>query len=472
MKRRVPIFFLAAALARCGGEASFFLAGAAQADITPRFEPYQDANGNLRYDQGEPFEDADGDGKIKTLWLGGFGPRQPTGVHDPLSARTVVFSAGGELFSLTALDALGASTGRMDAIRARAAELLGEHAFPTERMIIASTHTHQAPDSIGIFAPESLQKGWDPEYLDLLVVRAAESIRDARLRLRPARVRAAAAAAPELVRDTIPPEVREADLVALQFLGQDGEAIATLISISNHPEAAWNQNTLISADYPAVLREKIEERFGGLALFFAGALGLMQTPAEIAPAGFERVEAVGDAYARKAIAALENQAGKEITALRWKIGTATAPLEHLELRLAVEANIAEGYWPYLYQSEQEPCASAYGCFDLPLWVLVFGERITLLTAPGELVPELLRGGISRPPDSTGPFPDAPFEPVLADHLATPLVLPIGLCGAEIGYIYPKIEYDPAAYYSYSHSAGPSVGGAITGALCALLDGLR
>lgn len=451
-------------------------AGTAVGDITPRFEVYSDLDGNARHDPGEPFEDTDGDGELDTLWMGGFGPRHPTGVHDPLTVRTVALRVGGELFTLTAIDALGVSTGRIDAVRQGAyRRLRGRFDLEPGHMIVASTHTHQAPDTIGIFGPDTFTPGWDPAYLDLVVEEAVDSIATAVEVLEPAElVVTSARVGAGVVRDTIPPAILDPYVGIIQARRPDGgAALATLVSAACHPEAAWNQNTLISADFPHVLRKSLEEDFGGTALFFSADLGLMQTPEKIAPAGFGRVEAVGKAYADAVAGALEAAVPAEPGGLApvFRAEAVTLPLEHAELYLAIHEEVAEGYLDSIYQSDQEPCAQAYGCFDAPVTVLRLGEVMTLVALPGEITPELVVGGITRPPDSSGPYPDAPPEPALADHLTTAHRFLIGLAGAELGYIYPRMTYDPDSYYSYRHGPGPSLAAHLMPAVAAMLDTL-
>jgi hypothetical protein len=143
----------------------------------------------------------------------------------------------------------------------------------------------------------------------------------------------------------------------------------------------------------------------------------------------------------------------------------------VELYLAIHEEIAEGYLESIYQSLEPPCAEAYACFDAPIKSLRLGEELTLVTIPGEITPELVVGGITRPVDSTGPYPDAPAEPVLADHLATRYRFLIGLAGAEMGYIYPKMTYDPDKTYSYRHGPGPSLAEHLMPALVDMLDAL-
>ncbi len=450
-----------------------FRAGAAVRDITPSFEVFVDENQNRKYDEGEPFEDDNGNGRFDSLWLPG---RHPTEVHDPLWARSVALDFGGLVFTLTAVDSLGISAKRIDDMKREALELLGPQAgLSPERMVVASTHTHLAPDTIGIFGGGPFTPGWDEGYLQLVVGQGALSIREAVERLEPAELVVASARAGEgFVRDTTQPEIIDPYVGIIQARRPGGEALATLASIANHPEAAVAGNTLVSSDYPHFLRENLEEEFGGVAVHFSSDLGLMQTPAELGNEGIERARLVGEAYAGRVIDALSGcqPVPADSLSVEYESSTITAPLEHLEMYLAIESEIAEGYRDYVYHSESGPCAGSYGCFDMPVLVLELGGVLTLLTVPGEVTPELIIGGITSPPGYEGPYPDALPEPVLVDHLDTTHRFLIGLAGAEIGYIYPRMTYDPENCDHQLNGPGPSVALLLMTGLIEMLDRLE
>jgi hypothetical protein len=96
----------------------------------------------------------------------------------------------------------------------------------------------------------------------------------------------------------------------------------------------------------------------------------------------------------------------------------------------------------------------------------------MITIPGEMTPELVIGGIYRTEDCTGPFPDAPAEPHLMAHIETPHRFLFGLAQAEMGYIYPKMTYDPDRSASYTNSAGPDTAMYLLTGMTGMLDRLN
>jgi len=456
-------------------------AGVGMTLITPDFEGYTDQNLNLRWDEGEPFDDKNGNDKLDTLYMGGMGLRQPTGVHDDLSARALALSFGGRVVVILELDALGVSIKRMDDLRSRAlADLPAGIDLVAERIWVANTHTHSAPDTIGIFGPEEnlgggkMKGSYDEAYLQLVVERGAEAVLAAVADLRPATLSATHATCGEgFVVDADPPFHTDPYVGILQAREAGGDAvIATFVTIANHPETLWTDDTEISADFPHVLRTRLEADVGGLALYASADAGLMQTPAKEGEPGFERMQLIGDRYADAVLEALPTALDLPPDATI-TYGRATIPteLENVELYAGVQLGIAEGYRDYLYWIKDDPLCGKLGCLDLPVMALRLGDLVTLLSLPGEAVPELVTGDITVPTELGDAvlYPDAPLEPVVEDHLATAERFLIGLANAEVGYLFPKVTFAPSEVWSQRHGPGPNAAMTVFTGVAALLD---
>ncbi len=453
-------------------------------DITPVFEAYTDVNLNQRWDEGEPFDDTNDNGALDTLYLGGMGLRQPTGVHDPLTARAIAFSFDGKVVVLVVVDALGISIKRMDGLRRRLLEALPAGVDLTaERIWVANTHTHSAPDTIGIFGPEEVLPGggmkgsYDEAYLVQVEEQGAAAGLAALADLRDAELSVARADCGEgFVVDADLPLHTDPYVGILRAVeAGTGAGIATLVSIANHPETLWTDATVISADFPHVLRTRLEADLGGMAFYVSSNAGLMQTPAKDVPAGVERLEHIGGLYADAALAALEAATPVPADA-PVSFGYATAPteLENVELYAGVQLGIAEGYKEYLYWIKKDPLCGKLGCLDLPLSVLRLGDVLTLITVPGEMVPELVTGEISVPSElgEAVLHPDAPFEPTLNTLVKTPDRFVIGLANAEVGYLFPKCSFAPSQIFSQRHGPGPNAAASVLAGYTRLFDALN
>jgi hypothetical protein len=450
------------------------LAGAAQASVNPYFEPYEDSNSNHVWDEGEPFDDLDGDGKMETLWMGGFGLRNPTGLHDDLTVRAAALAVHGQLFAFVAIDSLGLGLGRIEKVRELVTTAVaGRLPLPPEHLFVAATHSHATPDSLGIFAPDG-QLGWDDAYLNEVTGTAAGAILEALARFEPAElVTLSAEVGAGIVRDIDPPEIIDPHVGLLQLRRADATAIATLVSIASHPESLWSDNTELSADFPYYLRKGLEEEMGGVAIYFSSDLGLMQSPEELGEAGVERAQLVADAYLDIVLAALDGAKASAAADLLPVFSSVkvTLPLENPELFVGIAGGIIDGYKDYHYYTAKPPC-DFFGCIDVPTAALRLGKEVTFIALPGEFTPELIVGGIVKPEGYAGRYPDAEPEPVLADHLVTRERFVMGLCGAEIGYVFPKMTFDPENHFSQIHGPGPSVAGHFMAAMAELLDGVN
>jgi hypothetical protein len=205
-------------------------------------------------------------------------------------------------------------------------------------------------------------------------------------------------------------------------------------------------------------------------VFFAGALGLMQSPAERGEPGFERARLLGTAYADVVGAALEDAQPLPSAELApsFAAGLVTAPLQNLELFAGIQLGVIDGYQGRLYKTAEEPC-KLMGCIDVPVAVLRLGRHLTLVTIPGEATPELVVGGIVSPEGYQGPHADAPPEPTVLEHLATTHRFVIGLANAEVGYLYPKRTHDPPRHFSQGHGPGADAAWHVMTGLTRLMD---
>src|SRR5579871_3659369 len=78
-----------------------------------------------------------------TQWLLGYGPRQSTGVHDPLYHRVVAMDDGRTQFYLVSSDICLFSPGLYDEV---AAELQRTTGITRKQFWWSVTHTHSAPE--------------------------------------------------------------------------------------------------------------------------------------------------------------------------------------------------------------------------------------------------------------------------------------------------------------------------------------
>jgi hypothetical protein len=115
------------------------------------------------------------------------------------------------------------------------------------------------------------------------------------------------------------------------------ETLATLVNFASHPESLGSSNTQLTADFPHFMRESLEARYGGVAIYVAADLGVLQGPLDVDVADattgdpvprrtFAFAERMGELLAGRAVQALgpsrASTAGTPRPTSRWP---ATAP---------------------------------------------------------------------------------------------------------------------------------------------------
>lgn len=229
--------------------------------------------------------------------------RQATGYNDRLWARGVVLQRKDQRVAIVSLDLVGYFKNEVDTIRALV--LPGSQ---IDFVLVSSTHQHEGPDTVGIWGPDATTTGIDYGYLDFVNASVAACIDDAAASLEPARVYYAtgdsaglslgldpeddgfgtadsrvlvgdAALAPATQGRIIDPKMTVMQLT--QREGSSLSVLATILNFASHPESLGSNNTLITSDFPHYVRERLEAEYGGVAIWLAGDLGVLQGPLRI-----------------------------------------------------------------------------------------------------------------------------------------------------------------------------------------------
>ena len=388
----------------------------------------------------------------RPVYLAGFAnDRRASGVHDDLWARAVALADrdGSRRIALVSVDLIGFF--REDVLKARA--LLAAKA-PGATLIVASTHVHEGPDTMGLWGKGRFSSGVDPAYLDRVRRAVADAAAEALARLQPARLVLARARTPGLVEDGRLPRVVDDTLVALQAIGADGTTLGTLVDWSSHPEALGGKNTLVTSDYAHFLRARVEQALGGTCVFVVGSIGGLMTPlglklqgpggSEIPQDSFELAQAVGERAADAAVAALRAAPPSASTALEHRGAVVYVPLDNRLFRLATVLGVLDRR---LY-SGGRPATSVFGDdLETEVGYLRVGDLEALLV-PAEIYPELVLGGIQEPQDPGADYAAAPRERALFTLLRSEHRMVVGLANDEIGYVIPRSQWDAKAPFAY------------------------
>lgn len=505
-------------------------AGVARVDITPdlaaRDGGWQDEDGDHVYDEDEPFEDRNGDGVFDPVWIAGAQNARPaTGVHDPLWARVIVLDQGDVRVGVVVYDLIGWFIDDMEKTRALLGPELG-----LDHVIFASTHSHQSPDTMGLWGPTSLQSGVGPAYLERVRTRTVDALREAVAGLEPVLVRVATTptldgtgSARPFLADLRDPVIVDPTLtiVHLTSMADPGRTVGSLVHWSSHPEYVGFDNNLLSSDIVHYIRETVENGapataaggdapgLGGVAVYLQGVLGGQIGPwgarpiaadgSEIADVGFAKAEAAGVNVGRLALEAL-GRSGDFYDVpdprLAFRTGDLLLRVENVFYHVGALAGVFDR--DFVGLDPERPI----GDDNMPyirsrVSYLELGP-IAIVTAPGELHPELFVGGYDgtwsfgvpivaadnpNPPDLTR-APPGPYLRDLMDQqpgIDYPMVL--GLAEDTVGYILPRWNFELSAsapyleeaagdHYEETNSVGPTCEAEIVGPMGQLVTWRR
>lgn len=442
------------------------LAGFAAVPITPEVpDRWTDHNGDAKYrpKDGDTFTDGNGNGVFDPVWIAGFSNSKPAnGIHDDTWARTMVIDDGTTRLAIVALDAIGFMHDDVVDVRKMLPVSLG-----ITYTIIASTHTHEGPDLMGIWGKSLFKSGVNSDYMAHVKAQILNSVITAVENRRPARFEFSedAEGAVPLVKDTRTPEIFDSGMRMIRAVEREsGETLGSLITWANHPETLWSKNLLVSSDFPHYVREGVEkgvfngdslaqQGIGGVALYLNGALGGLMcthptlavtdpfTGEEFLEPSFEKAEAQGKQLSLLALNAMDNPSTViDSAAISLVVRSLKLPIKNNLFRLATALGV------------MDRGTSGWMKMRSELAVFTIGPA-SFVTIPGEIYPEIINGGVEAPEGRD--FNIGPVEvPPVREMMPGTHQFVFGLANDEIGYIIPKSQWDVKAPYTYDRKKSP------------------
>ena len=341
-------------------------------------------------------------------------------------------------------------------------------------LTISATHVHEAADLVGAWGAGFGQYGVNEDYRAKVRKAIADAVTDAVQSVQPARVTLGSIAVQDAnrdmkhyVSDARDPVVIDNTLHTMQFVDPTStppKPIATVVNWAFHPESVGDKNHLISSDFVHVVREDLEKQGAGTVLYISGALGGQIGPGRveaidgagnvIKQSGFPKAEAIGHSVSRFALTAMADPKAVTIDGKTAKLGFRTATLA------AQIANRAY-HLAFMFKIYRRSlcCYDTTRAIDddnLPsvqtqMAYLTLGPA-SIVTNPGELLPELFIGGYGGEYAGTYTFIDmtkpnsadvsrAPKPPYLVDIMdgQRPHRMTFGLTMDFLGYIVAALQ---------------------------------
>jgi hypothetical protein len=446
-------------------------------------EKFTDSNNNGRWEVGEPFEDDPGntaidqssEAKYDGIYLAGFGLNRPaTAKHDDLWARALVIEYGTTKIAIVSIDLIGYySTANYYGLGE--IQKLVDPKLGISEILIASTHNHEAPDTIGPWGARSLSDGKYPKYLRFVDRQIAKAITKAAVSTARAVMklgRTDPQTSPSINGMQTrthgrPPHFYDEELRVIQFSGGTGASldrvIATVINWNTHPESMENRNTAITSDFPHALREAVEKKYGGTAIYVSGDLGAVEIIGDsnnkrsdrtrfdgkdypLKPENnrpdytFERTEAIGRDVARAVVDAVDRGEWSSVKGIEIRKAVLRAPMDNSGYSFLASKGVLDTMPPPREGEKPE--------IETTVYAITIGDA-QIVTVPGELFPEVFYG-VDKHRRTDCPEADTkrPSEPSVRDRMKKKYKFVFGLCPDEFGYIVPGYDYlaplaDPA-----------------------------
>jgi hypothetical protein len=203
---------------------------------------------------------------------GGVGPGNPsTGKQGELTARAVVFEQGETKVAFVQLDLLGFPAVLCARVHKQVPRI------PAENILIASTHTHSAPDCYGFPGLNGKASG-DLKYMDFVCNQAASAINSALDHMQKVNLKIATDEAQgKIAYNYYAPELYDPRMTVIRAITPEGKTVCTLVNYAIHPEVLGTGPRLVSPDLVGPLCDKLEADLGGMGMFINGAQGGMIT---------------------------------------------------------------------------------------------------------------------------------------------------------------------------------------------------
>lgn len=367
------------------------------------------------------------------VYLAGFGNgRRATTIHDDLYARALAIQTEQTTLVLVALDLIGF-------FRPDAYEVIEKVNRPDVQIVIACTHTHHAPDTMGLWGPDQKTRGVDEVWMSATKQKIVDVILASLSDPKPAAVKWTSVHVPGLIKNARNPEILDDELTLAQFTTTDGRPLVTMFNFPCHPEVLWDMNPHITSDYVHYLREETEKQTSAPCIFFSGALGGMMTP-DVKDHSFEEAEFMGRKLAEQGVTSLSKVEG-QISPVAFEKREIKAKLTNILYKLAFGRKL----FPDIRDKN--------GYITTEVNLIRIGG-LWLATVPGELLPKL---GLQLK--------------AWMKEAGAQVTGVIGLANDELGYIlpvedfkYPWNPFKPGKHYEETNSIGKDITPKVMGVL--------
>jgi len=366
----------------------------------------------------------------KKYWVAGYRINNAaTGVLDPMTCSAVWLddnSGRGGVF-LISVDSVGMSSYDSDLIvESMKHELEMIHC---RGVYIMSCHNHAGIDTLGYWGPLPFT-GRDPSYMAIVHAGIRRCMRGAYRWRKDGDLFHGAIEAPDVLRDSRPPQVWSKTLTRLRFAPADGSRETWLLNLGCHSESMLGANSLVSADFPCYLRRRIAKVNGAQAVWFIGCEGGLIRPKELDKNNIKSTMLCGEMLADAAMAVTgERKLPPVLNILRQPY---YCPADNVMLLMAVKIGVIKTGKKFALGDGGYSILTEMTYMDL--------GGLEMLLLPCELFPELAYGGyLTAEESATGLGPEVNPLP-LVEIAQNPDLVVFNLCNDMTGYVVPPNDW--------------------------------
>jgi len=400
------------------------------------------------------------------VWISNANNKLSLAKNDDIWSRVTVIEKGDMRLAIVSVDLFGYFRNEVNQIR-DAADAAG---LDIDHIMIAASHNHSAPDTIGMYGEDFGVSGYYPEWMQFIREQTVDALKDAVANLKPAKAAFAESpgTAQELIRDSRDPQAFDKLVHSFKFMDAETSAPLSVVTIwGNHVEAMGIEQTVLTADFVWGYYETIEKLYpGAMGQFVPGMVGGLMTMLNldvqdkdgnvIEDESFPRSFRIGELLAEAAHGALESAAAVSLddAPLSFKKKVFFAPVDNPTFRLLFSLAVFKRS-AYKTTGEQLTVEEASNLvlskekayLDTETNEINFGP-VQIVTIGGEIYPEVVMtkddGGdyyFPRYPEAAD-YPDAEILPPLWTLMrpdARKVVT--NLTNDFTGYMVPKHQWD-------------------------------
>lgn len=265
--------------------------------------------------------------------------RQFKGIHDSLFVKALVVSDSKNNMALITFDCIGMLYPTLQAIREEVALKIPASELDPLHIVMASTHTHEGPDVVGVYGPDQMTSGLDSNYMKKIVSTSTEAIVAAWNNRKESTIRFADTTFGQgWVYNICEPDDIDRSVAILQFVAKDGTSLATLTNFACHPTFLDGVTDQVSADYISGLYKHLDKSFGGINFFLQGPSGGWIQP-EYEPKTFEQADKRGRELGVVVENALKNYTQMEQTDIVFKSKIFNFPVSNEGYKILSKAGV-------------------------------------------------------------------------------------------------------------------------------------